>query len=385
MAISSYEKSGRTFWKVYLNLRSRENSKIRVQRRILELSSEREAIAEEKKLLRELTSELAKLEGKGITWEDVIGRWEIAMRSDRAYFQYQPTTIIDYVSTLRRWSAAWLNRIAGELTKADGRDILREMELADKSRNFRKNVKYMINVVYKWGIEERLIRGAHQSPVEGIQLAKEVEEKTPDILTIEEIRKLLQEAKNLNHEWYPVWATALLTGMRSGELYALLWTDIDLERRKLTVSKSFNCRMRAVKSTKAGYWRTVPISDELYSLLLELKAADPKRQHVLPRFWQWDKGEQARVLRSFCQGIGIRSVKFHALRACFATQLFENEVAPARVMKICGWRDLKTMQRYIRLAGIDERGATQVLKVLPSDAAVMSEVVNLFDFKARRE
>ena len=29
-----------------------------------------------------------------------------------------------------------------------------------------------------------------------------------------------------------------------------------------------------------------------------------------------------------------------------------------------------------------ERGATQVLKMLPSDAAVMGEVVNLFQFKA---
>jgi ribulose bisphosphate carboxylase small subunit len=50
-------------------------------------------------------------------------------------------------------------------------------------------------------------------------------------------------------------------------------------------------------------------------------------------------------------------------------------------MKICGWRDLKTMQRYVRLAGIDEKGATQVLKVLPSDAAVMAEVVNIYDYK----
>ena len=54
-------------------------------------------------------------------------------------------------------------------------------------------------------------------------------------------------------------------------------------------------------------------------------------------------------------------------------------------MKICGWRDLKTMQRYIRLAGIEEHGATQVLKIMPSDLAVMGEVVNLFDFKSKRD
>jgi len=27
-------------------------------------------------------------------------------------------------------------------------------------------------------------------------------------------------------------------------------------------------------------------------------------------------------------------------------------------MKICGWSDLKTMQYYVRLAGVDERVAT---------------------------
>lgn len=385
MAISSYNKDGRTFWKVYVSIRSKEKPNIRVQRRAEGLASEREALAEEKKLLRELSFELAKREGKGMTWDEVIGRWEMAMRSDRAYFSYQPTTILDHVSNLRRWTASWLGQVAGDLTKADGRDMLREMELAGKSRSFRKNLKYTVNVVYKWGIEERLILGAHSSPVDGIQLARAVEEKAPDILTIEEIRKLLQEAKNLAHPWYAVWAMALLTGMRSGELHALLWSDLDLEGRKITVSRSYNCRTRSVKCTKAGYWRSVPISDELFSLLTELRAMDPKAEHVLPRHWEWDKGEQARVLRTFCQGIGVRSVKFHALRACFATQLLANDIAPARVMKICGWRDLKTMQHYIRLAGVEEQGATQVLRVLPSDAAVMGEVVNLFAFKAKRD
>ncbi len=85
-----------------MSIRSKEKSTLRVQRRMDGLASEREANAEEKKLLRELSHELAKREGKGMTWEEVIGRWEMAMRSDRAYFAYQPTTIIDHVSNLRR-------------------------------------------------------------------------------------------------------------------------------------------------------------------------------------------------------------------------------------------------------------------------------------------
>jgi integrase len=267
---------------------------------------------------------------------------------------------------------------ASQLSKADGRELMSLLEAEGKSRNFRKNVKYMISVVYKWGIEERLIPNALVTPVDGLKLARDAVERVPDIFTIEEIRKLLSEAKTLEHPWYPVWAMALLTGMRNGELHALQWSDIDFTNLRITVSRSYNTRTRSVKSTKAGYWRTVPVSEELLRLLTELKQITGGKPHVLPRFWEWDKGGQARVLRKFCLGIGIRSVCFHSLRACFATQLLAHDIAPARVMKICGWRDLKTMQHYVRLAGIDEKGATQVLKVLPSDAAVMAEVVDIF-------
>jgi ribulose bisphosphate carboxylase small subunit len=47
-------------------------------------------------------------------------------------------------------------------------------------------------------------------------------------------------------------------------------------------------------------------------------------------------------------------------------------------MKICGWKDMKTMQRYIRLAGVDEAGATERLSFIPTDEAVMERVVGLF-------
>lgn len=72
-------------------------------------------------------------------------------------------------------------------------------------------------------------------------------------------------------------------------------------------------------------------------------------------------GLQANELRLFCLEIGIRSVKFHALRACFATHLLLNGASPAVVMKIAGWRGPDTMQRYTRLAGIYEKGATECL------------------------
>jgi integrase len=385
MSVREYEESGAKLWMVYVNVRHPKILGARKQKTVKGFKSESAALQEEKRLLKSLTAELNEEADNGPTWEEVLEKWELAMRKEGNHFPYSQTTIQDYVSCLRRWTSDWLPRHSNTLGRADGRSMLSQLEAADKSRNFRKNVKYMVNVVFKWAIEERVISGVAASPVEGVKLSADKFEKVPDIFTIDEMRTLLKEAKSFEHPWYPVWATAMLTGMRNGELHALLWSDVDLEGRRITVSKSYDTRMRRVKSTKAGYWRTVPIADELYALLSELKAQAGDRAHVLPRFWEWDKGEQARVLRKFCLGIGIRSVCFHALRACFATQLLANDIAPARVMKICGWRDLKTMQHYVRLAGVDERGATDVLRVLPSDSAVMAEVVNLFDFKGRNQ
>lgn len=210
------------------------------------------------------------------------------------------------------------------------------------------------------------------------------EDKFPEILNHTEIRTFLFEARKQNHDWYPILAMALLTGMRSGELYALEWNDVDFENKIVRVSKSFNKRLNVIRSTKAGYWRNVPISEELNRLLVELKNFTAQTNHVLPRMTCWDRGEQSKPLRSFLTSICIPSVKFHTLRACFATQLLEllaDGVEMTKVMKIGGWKDIKTMQIYLRLAGVDEKGATDGLSFLPSDKAVMGHVVELFSFK----
>lgn len=128
-------------------------------------------------------------------------------------------------------------------------------------------------------------------PASGVELAH-VDEKPQPIMSLQEVHHLLDCARELNHEWYPVWTMALNTGMRSGELYALEWSDIDLEGKLITVSKSYNKRMNENKSTKAGYWRKVPINSELESLLVILKNKAPNESaHVLPRIGMWRRGE----------------------------------------------------------------------------------------------
>jgi len=90
---------------------------------------------------------------------------------------------------------------------------------------------------------------------------------------MEEIKALLQEVRDQGHFWYPVWVVALNTGMRSGELYALRWDHIDLEKNIITCHESFNFFIKSIGPTKGRYWRTIPISERLREFLVEHKAS----------------------------------------------------------------------------------------------------------------
>jgi integrase len=366
MAITEINnEQGMKQFSVYVNIRSSSMPHIRLQKRIKGLDSKAEAMRKERALIKELSSKVAQREGHGLTWRMIVLRWaETVSEEGYQYKSYNPATIKDHVSMMLTWTSDWLDRPASKITRGEGRQVLDSILNEDRSKSFQKKVKNTINMIYNWAIEERFIRGIHNSPVHGLRIVIK-EDKRPEILKKDEIRKLLFEGKARDHKWYHIWAVALLSGMRNGELYALKWADIDFENRMITVQRAYNRRFNTFKSTKAGYWRSVPISEELKSVLLELKS-NLKDDFVLPRISLWKIGQQAKVLKEFCKSIGLPEIKFHTLRACFATQLIGSGIEPIKVMKICGWKDLKTMAYYLRLSGIDERGATEGLSFLPS-------------------
>lgn len=67
------------------------------------------------------------------------------------------------------------------------------------------------------------------------------------------------------------------------------------------------------------------------------------------------------MLRYFLEGIGIPTIRFHDLRATWATIMLSRGIEPIKVMTMGGWKDLKTMQIYIRKAGVGIKGITDNL------------------------
>jgi len=87
----------------------------------------------------------------------------------------------------------------------------------------------------------------------------------------DEVRRFLVAARDEGENVFAFYAVAIYTGMRAGELAALEWPDIDMERRLIAVQRSFD------GPTKSDRVRYVPILDPLLPLLREWHLRHPGR------------------------------------------------------------------------------------------------------------
>ena len=369
------KKDGSKILEAYWNARSDRFPEIRVQR-YQECETEDEAKKVEKRLIKETIEEVARREALGTCWKAVLSAWEVDARDDGNFHnpvtgkKLTEKTVNEIVSTLGNWTHEWLPIPAGEITRKHGKDVLQAAKDAELSYSTLARIKGAIQTVYSYGIEEGIILGVKESPVFGMPLSVEEDEELPEILTIDEVKTLLLRARAMDHEWYPIWAVALSTGMRSSELYALRKENVHLNERIIRISESWDWHQKRAKSTKAGYWRNAGIAEELVPIFESLMQTEG--EYLLPRLKMWEDGLQAQVLRSFCQQIGIKSVRFHTLRACFATHSLARGNEVVKVMRVGGWKDFKTFERYVRLSGIGEKGVSESLgeAILPTEQSV---------------
>ncbi len=103
---------------------------------------------------------------------------------------------------------------------------------ADVSATMRGKVGTTLSTALLAAVAKEIIPG---NPMQHVSKPKATtEEMTP--LTSDQVTTFLEAAST--DRLYSLYATALDTGMRPGELFALQWPDVDFERSSVTVTKS---------------------------------------------------------------------------------------------------------------------------------------------------
>ncbi|MES2770280.1 MAG: site-specific integrase [Bdellovibrionota bacterium] len=321
---------------------------------------------EAQRVYRELVIEVEKrIQGQQIpTWELMISEFLEDMR-ERGLLE---RTIHTYGFCLRAHTLEeWGERLINEITTHEIR-ILVQKRVGHKSVAHQQNLVKFIKAVFVCAIERGYIK-SNPTP----RYRFKISDRVKKVLTEEQVKALLLTAKEFGSEWYETWVLAVYTGLRSGELYSLTWDKINFETKQITVDTAWNSK-DGFKSTKSGHERVVPINEHLLLILKELKLSKNSTPFVLPRNPYWDKGGQAKELQKFLIGHNLPPIRFHDLRATWATMLLGKGVPPAQVMKMGGWKDMTTMMIYMRMAGIDVQGATDCLNFYqkPTDGQVLS-------------
>ncbi len=313
------------------------------------LKSEAEAKRVEKELVGKVKQAL--LETVIPTWPKLATAYMDSKRlCDWNEKTYQNCKICLEAHTFEKWK----NKRIDTITPQEIKDLIVE-RVGNTSPSNQQTLLKFIRGTFQYAVDSGMIP---RNPSPNIRF--KVGNKIKKVLTEEQARLLLETAKQYEHEWYYHWALALYTGMRNGEMYSLTWDRVNFESRTILVDSSWN-KVDGFKETKTGNDRIVEIAPTLLTVLKELKLKQFDSHFVLQRSRNWEKGEQARVLRMFLQGIGLPQVRFHDLRATWATIMLGKGVPPIKVMNMGGWVSLKTMQIYIRKAGVDIHGITDVL------------------------
>lgn len=286
-------------------------------------------------------------------WESVVEAFLRFMDETN----YTKHTVHCYGSSLRAHTfPIWKDRKVEDIGPSEIRSLI-NIKLVDKAPSHRQNILKYIRAVFRYALDREYIKA---DPTPQIKFKKP--DKLSGVLTVEQVRKLLNSAKEHDVFWYPIWAFALYTGVRNGEAYAVTWDKVDFENRKILIDSSWSSK-DGYKSTKTGDERILEIAPELLLILKELKIKAGESPFVLPRCHAWNEGGQARELKLFLQGLGLPAIRFHDLRATWATMMLSKGTPALKVMAMGGWKDLKTLQIYIRKAGVEIRGITDDLSL----------------------
>jgi integrase len=227
--------------------------------------------------------------------------------------------------------------------------------------------------------------------VEGRTEVKPAREEAKKCWTLDEAQRFLTAAKAAGPQLAALFASALDTGARLGELCGLRWTDIDLDGGAVTIDRQLleSKPTPVFGPTKTGQARRINLNSETIRLLrdhkrsqaeLKLKNRLQYRDLGLVFCQEWDhvrsrtdalglplhKGRLGPgALKPIATAAGVRVVRFHALRHTVATLMLSAGTPVHVVAERLGHASAtQTLDTYAHVLPADQHQATQQLGAL---------------------
>lgn len=187
--------------------------------------------------------------------------------------------------------------------------------------------------------------------------------------------------------------------MRRAELLNAAWSNIDFEAKTIDVAPKSNTTETWRWLIKDTERRTLPLTDDIISLLVDYQSQQPERYpYVFVPPSRYDHIQQLRkqgkwtlcdarlkVINNFgckfgkiLRRSGVKEGRFHDFRNTALTNWFANGLSEFEVMKLAGHSDFKTTHRFYLAVADDllDRAREVTAKTLGKNLARAPETLN---------
>jgi integrase len=187
-----------------------------------------------------------------------------------------------------------------------------------------------------------------KNPCSGVTVRKASRDKVKPVIPTKAEMKAIIEAAQVSDQPMdaPLVASNIFCGLRASEIRGLVWSQVDLKAKTLTVDRRADAKNQIGAPKSAAGTRIIPLSDLVVSELRKWKLRCPRtnldlvfpseRKAVmshtsLHRLHLWP----VQIAAGVCDGDDAR-YSSHAFRHCAASLWIERSVSPKRVQTWMG-------------------------------------------------
>lgn len=293
-----------------------------------------------------------------VTIAELLSRW----MEDELLGSVKVSSYQTYVNIVKKHLLPALGKMKlASITPGVVQDFITVLEHSSFAYSTVKNVYRLLSAAMRYAVEEDLIQ---KNPCRKIKIQR-VEQREQRALTQNEqdlVKKTGFGAKNL-----PM-LLSLYTGMRLCEICALKWSDIDWEKRTISVKRTVQriTQSRNGKKTilmigtpkSLRSHRVIPVPDFVLKQLKIIPSSSQNGGYIFgSSFSPAEPRTIQRRFRCFMDKLGIADVHFHTLRHSFATRLLELGVDVKTVSVLLGHSSAKTTLDYYAHSLIEQQRA----------------------------
>ena len=232
------------------------------------------------------------------------------------------------------------NKRVNDITAADIRQWQNELIKMGYSPTYLKTINNQLSAIFNYAIRYYDLKSNPCAKAGSMGKSKAEE---MDFWTVEEFRKFIDSVMNKRLS-YMAFMTSYWTGMRLGELLALNPKDVDLEKRTISITKSYQRLgkkdvITPPKTPKSKRVITVPeflaadIKDYMDSLY-DLQEND----RLFPITKYYLEHEMQRGIKES----GVKRIRVHDLRHSHASMLIELGFSPLEIANRLGHEKVET-------------------------------------------